>query len=145
HERQRARARAAVQRRERRAADQHAARVGTQRAGRDAEQCRLAGAVAAEQPDDLAGREREVGAAEHRTPAERDRDAFEYELRAHATRPRRCWRRNSTRKIGPPASAVIAPTGSSRPPRTLRAAASQTTRNAAPASADAGTSRRWSG
>ena len=48
------------------------------------------------------------------------------------------------RKNGPPISAVMMPTGSSPDDQTVRAIASHAMRNAAPKSADAGRTRRWS-
>ena len=51
---------------------------------------------------------------------------------------------SSHRKNGPPISAVMTPTGSSTGAMTVRDSTSQPTRNAAPKSADAGSTRRWS-
>ena len=49
---------------------------------------------------------------------------------------------SSHRKNGPPMSAVMTPTGSSTGARIVRATTSQPTRNAAPKSADAGSTTR---
>src|SRR5262249_15741534 len=54
------------------------------------------------------------------------------------------FRTSNHRKNGPPNMAVMTPTGISIGANSVRAARSHTTRNAAPNSADAGRTRRWS-
>jgi hypothetical protein len=112
----------------------------------DAEESRLAGAVAAGEHEDLAREELEVDVAQNLATAELDGDPLEGEgcraLPRHAAKVREWCRRSSHRKSGPPAIAVMAPTGSSRPASRERAMVSHSTRKAAPPTAAAGTSRR---
>src|SRR5262245_55616003 len=144
HEGDPARDLAPAERGERAAFELDPARARADEAGGRAQQRGLARAVPAGKEHQLARLEREVDPVEHGLPGQRDADSGEDEP-AHERSTRACPRRSRNRKNGPPASAVSAPTGSSRPPSTVRASVSHSTRKAAPASALAGTSSRWSG
>src|SRR4029453_19149037 len=120
------------------------AAIGPQHAARHAQQRGLPRACAADQADQLSLGEREVDAAQHGAALERHLDPGQAE-RAHVRSLRAAARRSRNTNRGPPASAVIAPTGSSRPPSTVRATVSHSTRKAAPPRAEAGRRSRWSG
>jgi len=102
----------------------------------------LARAVRPDHDQKAPARELEIHAIEHCGRAERVSHSAGDEQRLVHDGILASSRRSSTRKSGPPTSAVSAPTGSSTGASTIRASVSATTRNAAPASAEAGTSMR---
>ena len=90
------------------------AAVGLDQSGGDLEQRRLARAVAADQTDALAGRDRQLDAVEQRRAAERERDVLElYERRRHAwvSRLRRLY---PSRRGGLQAAGIGGPPGGIR-------------------------------
>src|SRR5690606_13841149 len=127
----------------------------------DAEQGRLAGAVGADQGQQLAGAHVEVDPRQDRPAVEVDADAAglggagpggradhgaQGAAEPHAHPPCRARvRRSSDRNTGAPISAVRTPRGISAGAAIVRAARSPATSTTAPASALAGTRTRWPG
>jgi len=127
---------------QRTAGERDLARVRAKRPRERAEQRGLARAVRSGDDHEPPGLERQVHSAQHRHAPERVRDPARGDERGAHDGSRASSRRSSTRNSGPPTSEVSAPTGSSVGASTTRASVSATSRNAAPASADAGTSSR---
>src|SRR5690606_19233203 len=117
------------------------ARLRRERAEQHPEQRGLARAVGAEDRVHAAGRHVEVHAVQRGRGGARVREA--QAARGEDGAHTRLLASSST-NTGTPISAVMTPTGSSAGAASVRAAVSATSRNAAPASSDAGSRKRWS-
>ncbi len=111
--------------------------------GDRAQQRRLAGAVGADQPDDLAGAQLERRVRDDRRAGVADGRGVVGEQHGVARRAHRALPRTSSQmKNGPPSTAVTMPTGISIGAMIVRATRSASTSTIAPPSSDAGSSHR---